>query len=335
MKVIGPENCLSCGKCLPQCPSYRLYLQENFSPRGRNFLLSKGIYTPSLDFCLFCERCSKICPQGISFPKAYLIKKTRENKPPIPHPHDSLYLLKFLSLNQNIIKDFKEEILQNFKEGDFYIYLSCGLKHLYPEAFFKFLGLLKREFLRPCTPSGQGCCGIPYLSFGYIDVVRDYAKNILQKFAEPKPVVTFCATCFWVLKRVYPLLFAEEKEGEAFKELSQRCYFVFDFLKIFLQKNIELENKKEILYHFPCHLNFPLTSEEKNLKNILGAKDFCCGSAKLFLWLRGFQREYAKLWKGELMGKLYLATLCTGCYLNFSFLLREPPKIMHWLEFLL
>lgn len=67
-------NCIRCGLCLAVCPTYREYLSETASPRGRVALARKGL-EGDLDFganlaeqmyaCFDCMACNEICPVGI------------------------------------------------------------------------------------------------------------------------------------------------------------------------------------------------------------------------------------------------------------------------------
>lgn len=67
-------NCIRCGLCLSNCPTYREYLTETASPRGRVALARKGLegdlkLTPNLYeqmyACFDCLACNEICPVGI------------------------------------------------------------------------------------------------------------------------------------------------------------------------------------------------------------------------------------------------------------------------------
>lgn len=67
-------NCIRCGLCLSVCPTYREYLNETASPRGRVALARKGIdgeleVSPNLIeqmySCFACMACNEICPVGI------------------------------------------------------------------------------------------------------------------------------------------------------------------------------------------------------------------------------------------------------------------------------
>lgn len=65
--------CNRCGCCQQDCPSYRIYLQEPFSPRGRNQLIrliTEGKIKPAdddkqlrriLNTCILCGKCSGVC----------------------------------------------------------------------------------------------------------------------------------------------------------------------------------------------------------------------------------------------------------------------------------
>jgi glycolate oxidase iron-sulfur subunit len=67
-------NCIRCGLCLAVCPTYREYLSETASPRGRVALTRKGLegeleLSPNLIeqmyACFACLACNEACPVGI------------------------------------------------------------------------------------------------------------------------------------------------------------------------------------------------------------------------------------------------------------------------------
>jgi glycolate oxidase iron-sulfur subunit len=67
-------NCIRCGLCLSVCPTYREYLSETASPRGRVALARKGLegdleLSPNLIEqmygCFACMACNDVCPVGI------------------------------------------------------------------------------------------------------------------------------------------------------------------------------------------------------------------------------------------------------------------------------
>jgi Fe-S oxidoreductase len=65
--------CIRCGLCLSTCPTYREYLTETASPRGRVALARKALegeleLSPNLFeqmyACFGCLACNEICPVG-------------------------------------------------------------------------------------------------------------------------------------------------------------------------------------------------------------------------------------------------------------------------------
>jgi glycolate oxidase iron-sulfur subunit len=77
------DDCVHCGFCLPTCPTYVLFGEEMDSPRGRIYLMNKGLDEEPMndqtvrhyDLCLGCMACVTSCPSGVQYDK--LIEATR------------------------------------------------------------------------------------------------------------------------------------------------------------------------------------------------------------------------------------------------------------------
>ena len=70
------DECVHCGLCLMQCPTYRVLRLETESPRGRLSLMRAGAagdlaltaeVRQSLDLCLVCRACETACPASVRF----------------------------------------------------------------------------------------------------------------------------------------------------------------------------------------------------------------------------------------------------------------------------
>ncbi|MGH3145678.1 MAG: (Fe-S)-binding protein, partial [Rubrobacter sp.] len=77
------DDCVHCGFCLPTCPTYVLFGEEMDTPRGRIYLMNKGLTEEPIndqmvrhfDLCLGCMACVTACPSGVQYDK--LIEATR------------------------------------------------------------------------------------------------------------------------------------------------------------------------------------------------------------------------------------------------------------------
>ncbi len=321
------ELCTRCGKCLTVCPTYRVFLSEPYSPRGRIALLEAGLEHPSFNECSWCEACSRACPHGISFPLLYFksLFKGELKK-------DSLSLPSLFGKNPFFIyENLKRRSSFSFpaataKEADVLIFVSCDVRNFYPKALKNFLSFLQKQSKKAASINAE-CCGIIYLIKRDFEGLKKHALKVVESsLKEKKEIVVFCATCWWMFKKIYPLILENSEEVMEFTEkiISAYAYLFREFseeLKFFSEK---------VLFHLPCHL----TDERKVFKYNLEVEEFCCGSPRLPLLKMGFPEKYQKFWKKKLEEKDYLATFCIGCYLNFKIYLKEPPRVVHWLELL-
>src|SRR5438067_10151484 len=69
--------CVSCGLCLPHCPTYRVTGDESASPRGRiaamrvvheaELPLTDPSFVEFMDLCVQCRACEVACPSSVPF----------------------------------------------------------------------------------------------------------------------------------------------------------------------------------------------------------------------------------------------------------------------------
>jgi len=73
------DACVTCGLCLPHCPTFRLTGSESASPRGRLAAMSAVAdgaavvdqrFADVMEFCLQCRACEPVCPSVVPFGRA-------------------------------------------------------------------------------------------------------------------------------------------------------------------------------------------------------------------------------------------------------------------------
>jgi glycolate oxidase iron-sulfur subunit len=76
--------CVSCGLCLPHCPTYRVTGREIASPRGRIAAMRSvesgatpmdDAFRAAMEECVSCRGCEAACPSGVQF--GQLMERTR------------------------------------------------------------------------------------------------------------------------------------------------------------------------------------------------------------------------------------------------------------------
>ncbi len=76
--------CVSCGLCLPHCPTFRVTGEEKYSPRGRidamravdsGDLAIDDDFVDFIETCVQCRGCETACPSGVQF--GSLMEQTR------------------------------------------------------------------------------------------------------------------------------------------------------------------------------------------------------------------------------------------------------------------
>jgi glycolate oxidase iron-sulfur subunit len=77
-------SCVSCGLCLPHCPTFRVSGQERYSPRGRIEAMRQvhlggrpadASFVDMMDTCVQCRGCETACPSSVPFGR--LMEDTR------------------------------------------------------------------------------------------------------------------------------------------------------------------------------------------------------------------------------------------------------------------
>lgn len=94
------DDCVQCGFCLPTCPTYALWGEEQDSPRGRIHLMDlaergeielSGAFTQHIDSCLGCMACVTSCPSGVQYERLLAATRPQIERNVQRSPRDRLF----------------------------------------------------------------------------------------------------------------------------------------------------------------------------------------------------------------------------------------------------
>jgi glycolate oxidase iron-sulfur subunit len=202
--VFTPElldRCISCGFCLPACPTYALTGVETSSPRGRINLmraLETGVLPdddPTVNeessFCLGCRACEPVCPAGVQFGE--LLEEWRDHlwngrrRPwkvkPLLWAVDSPSRVRAMGIVRRHAGRGGEA------PGPVNLMLGCFERVLYPRVS-RDARKLAPEL---AAPSAQGCCGALHAHNGELERGRELARELGE--ALPGTIVTTSGGC--------------------------------------------------------------------------------------------------------------------------------------------
>ncbi|MFO7249501.1 MAG: (Fe-S)-binding protein [Actinomycetes bacterium] len=190
------DRCISCGFCLPVCPTYRLTGQETSSPRGRITLmraLESGRLAdgdPTLaeeaSFCLGCRACETVCPAGVRYGE--LLEQWRDHqwrgrrRPLLARLLMAVVSRPALLGLQRLVRRYAtgkagRRAVPGGADRPASLMLGCVERGLYPEVSRAVLEL------RPelAVPGGQGCCGALHAHNGDSAAGRELARKLGER----------------------------------------------------------------------------------------------------------------------------------------------------------
>ncbi|MEQ5855514.1 (Fe-S)-binding protein [Halomonas sp. EF61] len=111
-----------------------------------------------------------------------------------------------------------------------YLFGTCLIDMLYPEAGLDAVRLLEREGIEVIFPDDQTCCGQPAYTSGYHTEARAVARAQLDLFPEPWPIIVPSGSCGGMMRTHYPSLFAGTPEEARAREVAGRVFELTEFL---------------------------------------------------------------------------------------------------------
>jgi glycolate oxidase iron-sulfur subunit len=199
------DRCISCGFCLPACPTYELTGVETSSPRGRINLM-RAIETGLLDdedatvveessFCLGCRACEPVCPAGVQY--GALLEEWRDHtwtgrRRPLRlrallWAVDRRWRVRLMGLVRRHAGRSKWASRAGAEPVN--LMLGCFERALYPNVSRS----AQRVAPELSAPANQGCCGALHAHNGELERGRTLARELGD--ALPGTIVTTAGGC--------------------------------------------------------------------------------------------------------------------------------------------
>jgi glycolate oxidase iron-sulfur subunit len=203
--IFDPEllaACISCGFCLPACPTYAQTKHENASPRGRITLmraLEEGRLDPDdptlrhqAGLCLGCRACETVCPAGVQYGE--LLEQWRDHQwrgrhgPPLAAGLRAAVRVKPALAAGGRLRRAAEPTGAADPSRP-HLMLGCMERSLYPKVSRAVLKLAPDLDV----PSGQGCCGALHAHNGGSVQAAAMARSLAD--AMPGTIVSTSGGC--------------------------------------------------------------------------------------------------------------------------------------------
>ncbi|WP_433257120.1 (Fe-S)-binding protein [Streptosporangium sp. CA-135522] len=194
------DRCISCGFCLPACPTYALTKDETSSPRGRITLmraLEEGTL-PDNDlrlqeessFCLGCRACETVCPAGVQY--GALLEEWRDRQWQGARRPLIVRLLMFAIDSRRRVRLLgllRRHARTRPASSGPHLMLGCFERALYP----KVSRAARRLHPELAAPASQGCCGALHAHNGDSARGRQLAVELGERL--PGTIVTTSGGC--------------------------------------------------------------------------------------------------------------------------------------------
>ncbi len=332
------ERCLLCGRCTANCPS-QVQAKEGLLAGRAALAQSSGL--PFLTRLLL----EQALPNSA---RLDLLSQAGQLAQPLLKalvPRDSGLRLRLAGLDlasslpapaeRSFLQKAPREVQGPKGSPRLGFFVGCLTNYLRPGLGRRALELLSR--VATVVIPAQGCCGLPASSSGMPQVALDLAQRSWQSFSQARvdKIVTVCGSCAWSLSKSWD----QAAPGQVL-EISQ---VLAEHPK--LLRGLPVQGRL-VAVHDPCHLKQGLKVSEEPRAMLAAAglelaamdqADACCGGGGLLPVnqpqlsqeiLEPRLRDFAA------SGAAWLATSCSGCWLQWRRGLASPAQAVHPIELL-
>lgn len=342
--------CVSCGLCLPHCPTYRVTGDESASPRGRIAAMRAvqwggapidSVFEEFMGKCVQCRGCETACPSSVPFGR--LMEGAREA---IGQPWwkrwayrvvEWHWLLVAVTTVAAVIQRLGVPLPGMPKRlpltqprlqptgSDVYLFTGCVMDAWMRSTHAAVIRVLGAAGVGVALPEkGADCCGALSVHAGLSDHARSLAQRVMGAFPGDAPILVDSAGCGAALKDYGHLL--GTPEAEAF---SAR---VFDVAEWLAGRELPAPTRRfpePVAVQDPCHLRH-VQRAEHHVRTVLRPyadlvelddEGLCCGAGGAYAVQ---QRELAmdirdrKLSSVARSGAKVVASANPGCAVHLA-----------------
>ena len=288
------DRCISCGFCLPACPTYAVSQDEGSSPRGR-ITLMRALESGRLDtddprlreessFCLGCRACEPVCPAGVQY--GDLLEEWRDHqwrgrrRPPLAQLLMMVAERTTLLRALGVVRRHARTVASTppgAGPGGVSLMLGCFERGLYP----RLSHTVRRLLPGIAVPARQGCCGALHGHNGQSERGRELARRLGEEL--PGVIVTTAGGCAAHLAGVL----GRDRVHELSEHLARTGVVPTGELRV-------RGRRARVAIQDSCHLRNGLRVFAEPRELIAAVADFvpvpkddsCCGSAGTYSLLR-------------------------------------------------
>jgi glycolate oxidase iron-sulfur subunit len=356
---LAMSKCLLCGSCVDRCPN-DVPTDEIVIAAREALAKKRGLTTfhAAVGQVIKSRTRMKLGAKAASLLGPLFFKKVPENSGlrlrfPLPFVGNKRYIPAIAKTP--FMERYPEVIEGQPGKPRIIFFVGCMTNFAYPRVGVATVKLFQHMGCTIIIPKDQQCCGLPGMSGGDIETVRDLAERNLAALEryEADYVMSACATCGGALHRLYPLVVGK-RNPELRERLDRLAAKTVDAAQLLAQLGLKPAETGsgatgKITYHDPCHLRTrKLTAQPRDLIKAtpglelveMEGADRCCGLGGTFnVYHYGSSMEINDL-KSEAIiatGADAVATGCPGCMMQLDDGLKQhgsTVEVVHTVELL-
>ncbi len=323
---LDPElaaTCVSCGLCLPHCPTFRVTGEERYSPRGRidamrsvdrGDLPIDEEFADFVETCVQCRGCETACPSGVQF--GALMEQTRTALAREGRitpwwqriglrllPHHRLLLagstaiaagqrLRLVPKRLGIPRLPLRRVPAVGGTGtDVWLFTGCVMDAWQRETHRNTAALIELAGAGWAVPGADGgCCGALHSHAGLRDEARSLAERVMASMPGSAPILVNSAGCGAAMKD-----YAHVLDTAAARSFSARVLDVSEWLAGRIERlPTPSAPRRRVIVQDPCHLRHVQRAHEP-VRTLLGHvaevvelddDGLCCGAGGAYSTLQ-------------------------------------------------